>query len=162
MLHIAVRQAFRDYIRAAGITALAGAVLIGLSSLPAAQAQALAASSAAFEVASVRPGDRGGLQRWGSSGGRFVLENVPLEEMIAFSYRVARWQISGGPGWIGDDRFNIEAVKPEGSSRGVYYARDEELKTMLQALLADRFKLKLHRETKEGSVYALVCRFTKT
>src|SRR5262249_16138653 len=75
---------------------------------------------------------------------------VPLKELIATAYRVKAAQISG-PAWINDisQRFDIVAKMPDG-------ATVDQAPDMLQALLAERFKLKLHRETKEGPVMALV------
>jgi uncharacterized protein (TIGR03435 family) len=81
-----------------------------------------------------------------------------LKELIQFAYGLyangrtptpAPLQISGGPGWIDSDRFDIEA-KAEGDA-------SEEMMAgpMLQTLLEDRFRLKVHRETRERPVYAL-------
>lgn len=55
------------------------------------------------------------------------------------AYRVEDFQILGGPGWLDSDRFDIEA-KAAGSPP------QEQVRLMLQSLLADRFKLALHRE----------------
>jgi uncharacterized protein (TIGR03435 family) len=62
---------------------------------------------------------------------------------------VKRSQISGAPNWLDSVRFDIVAKVPEGATK-------EQAKVMLQNLLAERFKLTLHRETKELPVYALV------
>jgi uncharacterized protein (TIGR03435 family) len=69
--------------------------------------------------------------------------------MIQYAYNVRDSQISGGPGWVRSDRYDVTA-KPEGS------ARDQEMKQMLQALLAERFQLRFHRQTQEGAIYALL------
>jgi uncharacterized protein (TIGR03435 family) len=61
---------------------------------------------------------------------------------------VERYQIAGGPVWLNTDSYDIEA-KAEGEPN------KEQMLTMLRALLADRFSLKVHRESKEGNVYAL-------
>ncbi|SPE39658.1 hypothetical protein SBA3_3340001 [Candidatus Sulfopaludibacter sp. SbA3] len=65
------------------------------------------------------------------------------------AYSVKRSQISGGPSWLDSERFDIVAKVPEGATK-------EQVKVMLQNLLAERFKLTLHRETKEQPMYALV------
>lgn len=70
--------------------------------------------------------------------------------LIATAYRVQEFQISGGPGWIDSDRFDVE---DKAEDRKANY---DQLRLMLQSLLEDRFRLKLHRETKEAPVYALV------
>lgn len=69
--------------------------------------------------------------------------------MISLMYKVPMRQITGGPDWLDADRYNVEA-KTDGS-----YNIDD-LHTMYQNLLADRFNLKFHIETKEGPVYALM------
>jgi bla regulator protein blaR1 len=66
------------------------------------------------------------------------------------AYNFQDFQISGGPGWIKSERFDIEA-KAEGNP-----SRRQIEGPMLQALLKDRFQLKLHRETKELPVFGLV------
>jgi uncharacterized protein (TIGR03435 family) len=70
-------------------------------------------------------------------------------------------QILGGPGWIDQDEFDIEAKPPESSESSRWAPPNSrtpptsELRLMLQTLLADRFQLKMHTEAKKGSVYAL-------
>jgi uncharacterized protein (TIGR03435 family) len=64
------------------------------------------------------------------------------------AYRVNAFQISG-PDWMGRESFDIAAKLPEGSTK-------EQIPEMLQALLAERFKLAVRRETKEQTVYALL------
>jgi len=77
------------------------------------------------------------------------------------AYSVQRFQIAGGPRWIGDDRYSIVA-KPPASSKSSKsmppYPKappNEEQLAMLQTLLVDRFHLQFHRETKEGPVFLL-------
>jgi uncharacterized protein (TIGR03435 family) len=122
-----------------------------------------AANSPAFEVASVKlstPAERIiGLSTY--PGGRITATNYTLEMLIEEAYSVQRFQISGGPRWIGDDRYSIVA-KPPASSKSSKsnppYDKappNEEQRLMLQTLLADRFHLQLHRETKEGPIYIL-------
>jgi len=116
-----------------------------------------------FEVATIRPSSPrdpiGDMVV--SPGGRLTITGFKLSQLIEKAYSVENYQISGGPVWVSQDRFNVIATPPE-SSRASKFSpagrRDpppEEL-LMLQALLAGRFHLKLHRETKEGAVLALV------
>jgi uncharacterized protein (TIGR03435 family) len=104
-----------------------------------------------FEVAAIRPSKRsdlsGGIKALPGGNG-YTAENIPVKLMISLMYRIPMRQISGGPDWLNSDRYNIEA-KADGP-----YSIDD-LHIMFQNLLADRFNLKFHIETKEGPVYAL-------
>ena len=73
---------------------------------------------------------------------------MPLKNLIQSAYRVKSYQVSG-PAWLDSERFEIIAKLPEGASQ-------EQVPEMLQKLLQERFGLKLHRETKELPIYALV------
>lgn len=86
-----------------------------------------------------RPGPNGGVD----------IHNMSLKDLIGFAYRVQPYQISGGPAWIDSARFDIVA-KPETK------ATEDERLLMLQSLFEERFQLRIHRETKEIPVYALV------
>jgi uncharacterized protein (TIGR03435 family) len=81
-------------------------------------------------------------------GGRLSTTNAPLTILIQRAYGVEAYQVAGGPAWINSDGYNIEA-KPETNTD------QKQMWLMLQTLLADRFHLKLHRETRELPVYAL-------
>jgi uncharacterized protein (TIGR03435 family) len=110
---------------------------------------ALQAQPPAFDVASVKmsdPGAQGDQMQW--DPGRLVVRRTSVKQLLQWAYQVTPLQISGGPRWLESKRFDIEA-KAEGS-----HTKDE-LFQMLRPLLADRFKLALHREAKEQSVYVL-------
>jgi uncharacterized protein (TIGR03435 family) len=104
----------------------------------------------AFEVASIKlsadPPGRSGIT---TRTGRMLGENVTLKRCIIGAYNVTSAQVSGGPAWIDEDRYYIEA-------KASTPADDPGLMAMLQTLLAERFKLALHRETRSISGYALV------
>jgi uncharacterized protein (TIGR03435 family) len=105
-----------------------------------------------FDVATIKLNTSGDARRQGVSplaGGRLRAENAPLRLMIQNAYRVRSFQISGGPGWINSDRWDIDA-KAESD------VNPQQTVLMLQTLLEDRFKLAFHRETKDLPVYALV------
>ncbi len=105
-----------------------------------------------FEVASIKPSnsdDRRPLFDI-QPGGRLTLSNFTVKRLMQMAYNAKDFQISGGPGWIGSDIFDITA-KAEGSG-----ANFDEIKLMLQSLLAERFQLVMWRDTKEMPVYALV------
>jgi uncharacterized protein (TIGR03435 family) len=106
-----------------------------------------------FDVVSIKANNSGtGFLRIGGqpAAGRFVATNATVEMLIAWAYRVQNYQLSGGPAWITADTFDIEARSDRGA------LTPDEMASMVQSLLADRFRLKIHRETTEGSVYALV------
>ncbi len=102
-----------------------------------------------FEVASIKPSAPAmdGMYLRPQPGGLRV-EGATVRNLIALAYDVREFTISGGPGWIGSDRFDIDArvESPSGP----------RIRECLKSLLADRFELALHRETKEDKVYALV------
>ena len=106
----------------------------------------------AFEVASVKPNKSGdgrvmfGLQ----PGGRFNATNVTLRMLLRQAFNVQESQIVGGPDWMTSDRFDIVAKAPEGEFTA------ERMRPMLQSLLAERFKLAFHNETRDMAIYALV------
>ncbi len=111
----------------------------------------------AFEVASVKravPGTPGGRVQF-LPGGRFVGDNVSLEFMIQQAYGLRDFQVIAAPQWkaiLGDGfdrRYQVEGRGPESASQ-------EQLKEMLKTLLADRFQLRVHKETKDLPIYALV------
>ena len=105
----------------------------------------------AFEVASVKPASPGqrNVDFRVYPGGRLSFTNVELGQIILEAFSIKRYQLSGGPSWLDSDRFNIDA-KAEGDP-----TRDQMM-AMLRTLLADRFQLKVHRQTHKGDVYALV------
>jgi uncharacterized protein (TIGR03435 family) len=117
-----------------------------------AQAQIPVADRPAFEVASVKPHpSTPGPFRSSSSfePGGISFTNVNLKGCIRAAYGVQSNRILGGPEWIASERYDIVAK----AASAVPKAR---LMLMLQTLLEDRFQLRLHRETKELPIYALV------
>lgn len=115
-------------------------------------------ASPSFEVASVKPAEAPstpGMLRVGMRGGpgtpdpgQITYSNVTLKNLIMNAYNVKGYQITG-PKFLDGDRFDIVAKVPKGATK-------EEFRLMLQNLLAERFKLSLHRETKELPIYGLV------
>ena len=109
-------------------------------------------AQAAFAVATIRP-SAAAVQfehdgRTETSPGTLRMRDVTVNTCIKWAYGVQDSQISG-PGWMGSDRFDItaKADNPVG---------DKELKLMMQALLADRFKLAFHRQEKELKSFVLM------
>lgn len=103
-----------------------------------------------FEVASIRPSSEQvtqvnvGLR---ITGTQVRIAYMSLKDYIGMAYSVRPNQISG-PDWVAQQRFDIVATIPASGSPA-------QVPAMLQALLADRFQLKVHRESKEFPVYAL-------
>jgi uncharacterized protein (TIGR03435 family) len=106
-----------------------------------------------FEVASVKPAASiGGPSTVNIGihidGARFSCSSYSLKDYIRFAYGVKAHQILG-PEWLGQERFEITATIPGGGSR-------DQVSKMMQALLEDRFQLKLHHDQRELPIYALV------
>jgi len=119
---------------------------------PALHAQT-AAPPSAFEVASVRmiPPGKEGLISISPPGSPTFTATINLENLIAMAYGVDSDNVLNAPSWLGWQQYDITA-KAEGNPRLTY----EQLKAPLQKLLEERFHLAAHRQTKEGSGYALV------
>lgn len=139
----------------AALASMALAVAISVvTPLPrlSAQTSPASAAGATFEVASVKPNktnDRRVMIQLPPTG-RLTATNVPLRFMIRTAFDVQDFQIVGGPSWVASDRFDITAKAPDG------VVDQEQIRPMLRALLADRFKLVVHNETREMPTYALV------
>jgi uncharacterized protein (TIGR03435 family) len=136
----------------AGVATVTIPLAIGIVSSPATLAQSSAAGGKRlnFDVASIKASKGGnGTSLLTDPAGKFTAENATLRAIITFAFGIRNFQISGGPSWLDSDRFDIVA-KPEARSNPA------QVPQMVQSLLADRFKLKFHRETKEMPALALV------
>ncbi len=128
---------------------------------------ALAQQPAGFDVASIKPSspDTHGMSIGITPGGSFKATGVTLKSLLMQAYNVRDFQVSGGPGWIDTDRYDI-LTKSEGpavSEADLGGMTDQQrnafrdgLLAKVRLLLADRFQLKIHKETKELPVYGLV------
>jgi uncharacterized protein (TIGR03435 family) len=110
-----------------------------------------------FDVVSITPSTAPNTNksfRMAADGG-FRAGNYSLKDLIRLGWDVRDFQISGGPGWLDKDRYNIQ-VKPDAPFNG--HTADGEVKQreMIQAMLRERFHLQLHQQTKEMNVYYLV------
>jgi len=121
------------------ITACVSAILLASA--------AVAAQS--FEVASVKrqtdvvPG-----MTFSARGATLTVVNNELANVIDNAYGIRRYQLVGAPEWVDSDRYNIQAKAAGDATR-------EELMLMVRSLLAERFTLKVHRETREMPIYVL-------
>ncbi len=106
----------------------------------------------AFEMAVVKASDpnaqAGGGIRPLAGGQTYVATNVPLRTMIRLMYSINDSQIQGGPDWMNTERYDVRGKAEKASNI-------DELHEMFQTLLADRFQLKFHKETKQLPVYEL-------
>ena len=125
--------------------------------------QTSAPSNPQFEVASIKPNKSGDGRVMMSvqPGGRFTATNVTLRMMIRNAYQLQEFQITGGPSWIADERFDIVAKAETGDQMGDPFRAEQtgqpsRGQLMIRALLAERFKLVVHNEEKEMPIYALV------
>jgi uncharacterized protein (TIGR03435 family) len=106
----------------------------------------------AFDVASIKPiappyPTQGG--PWVVTHGRFKAETAWLRGVIAWAYHVSSAQVKGAPDWINSDAYYFDA-RSENQEAG-----PDQVRVMLQSLLAERFKLTVHRDTQQGQVYTL-------
>jgi bla regulator protein blaR1 len=108
-------------------------------------------ASPVFEVATIKPSDpdRPG-KAFTVRGRQFATINTTLGDIITFAYGIHAKQITGGPAWLETEKYDLSA-QPDGEGQ----PNERQWKTMLQKLLADRFKLAFHRDKKELSVYAI-------
>jgi len=108
-------------------------------------------SPPAFDAVSVKPSPLDTIERslTHNAGGRLTTSNGTVRMLILLAYQVMPYQVSGGPAWINTDGYDIEAKAANPNST------PEQFRKMVQTLLADRFQLKVHTETREMAIYAL-------
>ena len=114
-------------------------------------AMAAGAQTPSFEVASIKPNrSLGGMSSIHISKGRVSMENVSLKKVMLNAYDLAddREYLIDGPGWLATERFDMEVTFPGDTP----VAR---VRQMMQSLLAERFKLELHRDTRQLPRYSL-------
>ena len=110
------------------------------------------AQKASFEVAAIKPNrSAGGMSSIRPSPGRVTMENVALRKIILNAYGIPddRTYALVGPDWLASDAFDVQATFPPETPLPV-------VREMLQSLLAERFQLTLHKETRQLPMYALV------
>jgi uncharacterized protein (TIGR03435 family) len=135
-------RTFRSLL-CAGATVLALAVTIGAQTL-------------SFEVASIKPSNPNPTGPLGATPfvlpalGRLTAQNTSLRILVMAAYQKQPFQIVGGPPWFNSDKFDINAKATDAT------LTTDQMLEALKTLLADRFKLKLHTETRDVPIYALV------
>ena len=130
---------------------------LGIMALIASIGNVSAQPTVAFPVASIKPnhsGDPG--SSWNISPGEMLLHNITLKQLVQIAYNVKDYSMSG-PDWLGSERFDINAqTPPELVATKDSQRRDELFHGAMQALMAERFKLAVHHETRTMPAYALV------
>jgi uncharacterized protein (TIGR03435 family) len=105
-----------------------------------------------FDVASVKP-STGAIDEprrfTVTPTGSLTATNVTARALIRYAYDVQDFQLAGGPSWLSDDRFDVIAKAPEGTP-------PDRIRLMLRSMLIERFKLRVHDETRDAPLYALV------
>ena len=120
-----------------------------------------AAPSYEYEVASIKPNKSGtNMIRLMFNPSGLSGTNVTLAMLIRTAYGVEENQISGGPSWLKSDHYDVDAKMDSPTAEALHKLAEDQrrlaIQHMLQALLADRFKLAVHHDSKELSIYALV------
>jgi uncharacterized protein (TIGR03435 family) len=152
----------RNVLRLAAIT-----LAIGLTVAASGRAESPTQNTSAnapkfeFEVATIKPSKPGsGPGGYSFPAGGFKATNVSLQTLVEAAYRIGDDQVLGAPKWLNSDRYDVEAKMDASAAADLQKLNREELdaarQQMLQAFLADRLMLTIHRETKEFPVYLLV------
>ena len=157
-------------LAAIGIAAIAGPLVFGVLAVQSTQSpsvpqwQTAAGGKMAFDVASVKPTQTRGRptsnvpligDAYAPTGGLFSATNTSLMNYMRFAFKDIKLayratpDLTGAPSWIRTDQYDIEA-KTQGNPT------KDQMRLMMQSLMADRFKLTVHHETRQLPVYALV------
>ena len=121
------------------------------------QATSPEAKVPAFDVVSIKPNKSGsGNVSTNTSSDSFSATNVSVKMLLEDAYGIKQDLIYGVPGWANSDRFDIKAKIVEPDFAALKKLTVKQRRTMLQTLLADRFQLKVHTETKTLPIYELV------
>ena len=144
-----LNYAKKAILAVAATAAVAGPIAIGIMHTSPSHAQT---AGPRFDVVSIKPHKNvsNEVHRTVEAfpGGRLVGHDATLQQLIQHAYDIKPFQISGGPGWVSIDGFDVEAKAEGNPSR-------EQIRLMLRTLLEDRFRLQLRRESKAMGTYEL-------
>lgn len=165
----------RLLLAALAVGTVAGPVALGLMQTPPLAGQILQATGPlpSFEVASIRPDHSGsgsshiGYAGVGAPMDRFIVTNMTIKDLICLIFggkpcpMLPHGLVSGGPGWINSDRYDIDAKLNDSDVAALYKLsnnsdRTVQVRLMVRALFADRFKLVVNDTTVMRPIYALV------
>ncbi len=138
-----------------GIVLLAGLVV---TTTVLTQSRDVAVENVKFEVASVRPNTLPDVFSTVQMqpGGRYTVINMPLRNLIINAYGLQGTQLVGAPDWIASERFDINAKANEELGPPVSRDGPSQIQLLMRSLLAERFKLSVHRESREMPIYHLI------
>jgi len=104
-----------------------------------------------FDVVSIHRNVHGGDARVDISHGRVTMNNATLRTLIRNGYDIQNFQFAGGPSWLDSDAYDISAITADHAD-----VSEKQYRELVRTLLEKRFQLKVHWETRQGDVYALV------
>ena len=105
----------------------------------------------AFEAVSIHRNINSGNANTDISRGRLTMTNASLRGLIRSAYDIQSFQLAGGPAWLDSDTYDIAATTGDGAD-----IAHDQYRALLRGMLTDRFRLKVHWETRQSDVYALV------
>ena len=126
-------------------------ILLAVAIAFCALASAAQPPAAAFEAVSIHRNLNGGNANVDVSRGRVTATNASLRTLVRSAYDIQNFQFAGGPVWLDSDAFDIAATTGDGAD-----ISHDQYRALLRGMLADRFRLKVHWETRQSDVYALV------
>jgi uncharacterized protein (TIGR03435 family) len=132
---------------------LVAGLLMGMAEDGGAQAAPRMAKGAhpSFEVAAIRLSDPDShKQGIDADGHRMMLQGETVTSMVMFAYGVHKKQIADGPGWMSNDKYDVDGVADVDGEPDL-----KQMQEMLQKLLAERFGLKFHRDNREMTYFAI-------
>jgi bla regulator protein BlaR1 len=147
------------------IAILSVPMILGIARATTVKAQEVESSNGQlpkFEVATIKPYAASDNRRMlMMSPGKFSMSGMPIKELIRFAYDLkSDQQLTGSPGWIDTERFDVEAKEDQAEIEAFAKLPPNkvaaQVRLMVQSLLADRFNLKVSHDTRELPVYALV------
>jgi len=141
----------RILLTIAAIGTIAGPVMLGILNAPMGRTQIQSAGRQEFDVASVKafkPGSAPENRTITAAHGSLLMSQQTLRECIVWAYGLNNAGEISGPAWMDEEQFDIAAKSTDSATQ-------DQLKLMLQTLLAQRFKLSLHRRTEQRPVYRL-------
>ena len=103
----------------------------------------------AFEVASIKPASADSARQGMPSPDRFHASGFTLRALIGYAYAMDEFRVLGGPAWVGSERWEVSARASRAPSRA-------EMRMMVQRLIAERYGLRTHVETRDLPTYSLV------
>jgi uncharacterized protein (TIGR03435 family) len=107
---------------------------------------------AVFEVVSIHRNPSGADNtRIDMTHGRLAITNASLKTLIRNAYDIQSYQLAGGPGWLDSDGYDIAASTGTGEETS-----QDQYRALIRTLLTDRFRLKVHWQTRQANIYALV------